>query len=83
MMSTIYRCATVTIIALTGGHSNAGLHGVSVPRVMQVEEAIDGQHFFTVPQIIEKEEGASKWHSRAWTYQEMHFSTRMLTFAES
>ncbi|KAJ5810869.1 hypothetical protein N7447_010385 [Penicillium robsamsonii] len=83
MMSTIYGCATVTIIALTGEHANAGLPGISFPRLTQVKESIEGYTFFTSPQDISLEIEVAPWSSRAWTMQERLLSRRSLTFTNS
>jgi hypothetical protein len=83
MMSTIYGCATVTIIALTGEHANAGLPGISVPRLTQVKENIDNCTLFTIPQHFALEEQAAIWSCRAWTLQEGMLSRRSLVFTQS
>ncbi|KAE8395072.1 heterokaryon incompatibility protein-domain-containing protein [Aspergillus alliaceus] len=83
MMSTIYSCATVTIVALTGKHANAGLPGVSVPRLAQVKENIDGVTLFTIPQHYTLERGGALWSRRAWTMQEELLSRRSLVFTPS
>jgi hypothetical protein len=83
MMATIYGCATVTIVALTGKDSNAGLAGVSVSRPVQIKETIDGHTFFTVPRFISVEREQSIWSSRAWTLQEEVLSQRIFQFTES
>jgi hypothetical protein len=83
MMSTIYSCATVTIIALTGKHANAGLPGIYEPRLTQVKENIDGYALFTSPQHITLEKQAALWSNRAWTMQEELLSRRSLTFTQS
>ncbi|RYP52965.1 hypothetical protein DL768_001959 [Monosporascus sp. mg162] len=83
LMSTIYGCATVTIIALTGEHASAGLPGISVPRLTQVEENVDGCILFTTPQHIDLERQAAIWSRRAWTLQEELLSRRRLVFTQS
>lgn len=83
MMSTIYGCSTITIIALTGKHANAGLPGISVPRLTQVKENIDGCTLFTSPQHITLEIQAAIWSGRAWTLQEELMSKRSLIFTQS
>jgi hypothetical protein len=67
MMATIYGCATVTIVALHGTNSNAGLPGVSVPRPAQVAEEIDGHTLLTIPQDIFVAREDAGWSTRAWT----------------
>ncbi|KAF2735816.1 HET-domain-containing protein [Polyplosphaeria fusca] len=83
MMATIYGCATVTIVALTGEDSNAGLSGVSLPRPVHMNEIVNGHRLFTIPPNIGSEIDRSKWSSRAWTLQEELISRRRLHFAES
>jgi len=83
MMATIYGCATLTIVALTGRDSNAGLPGVSVPRPIQVKETIDGYTLFTIPQHIPSDRETSVWSTRAWTLQEELLSSRLLLFTGS
>ncbi|KAI1435586.1 heterokaryon incompatibility protein-domain-containing protein [Xylaria sp. CBS 124048] len=83
MMSTIYDCATVTIVALTGKNANAGISGISAPRLTQAKENIDGHILFTSPQTYEQEVLASTWWTRAWTMQEERLSRRKLFFTES
>ena len=83
MMATIYGCATLTIIAVTGNSANAGLAGVSVPRPTQVKETIDGYSFFTIPQELLVERTTTSWSTRAWTLQEEVLSMRVLQFTKS
>jgi hypothetical protein len=83
MMATIYGCATLTIIALTGNSADAGLAGVSVPRPSQLKETIDGYRFFTIPQDILVERATATWSTQAWTLQEEVLSMRVLQFTES
>ncbi|KAH7393000.1 heterokaryon incompatibility protein-domain-containing protein [Pyrenochaeta sp. MPI-SDFR-AT-0127] len=83
LMATIYGCATLTIVALTGKNSNAGLPGISVPRPSQVMETIDGHKLFTIPQYISLDKEMSEWSTRAWTLQEELLSRRLLLFTES
>lgn len=83
MMATIYGCATLTIIALTGKNANAGLAGVSTRRPTQVREIIDGYRLFTIPQEISVERSTVQWSTRAWTLQEEVLSMRIIQFAEN
>jgi hypothetical protein len=83
MMATIYGCATLTIIALTGNSADAGLAGVSVPRPSQLKQTIDGYRFFTIPQDILVERATATWSTQAWTLQEEVLSMRVLQFTES
>lgn len=82
MMATIYGYAALTIVALTGQDSNAGLSGLSVPRPMQVKEEVNGHVLFTVPPDVDSEIERSTWSSRAWTLQEELISRRRLHFTE-
>ncbi|KAI0465619.1 heterokaryon incompatibility protein-domain-containing protein [Xylaria cf. heliscus] len=83
MMSTIYGCATVTIVAVMGKNANAGLPGVSIPRLAQVKETIDGRVLFTSPQHFSPEVQATTYSTRAWTLQEYLLSRRSLIFTSS
>ncbi|KAE8454100.1 hypothetical protein EG329_005023 [Mollisiaceae sp. DMI_Dod_QoI] len=80
MMDLIYECASLTVIALEGNNSDCGLAGVSLefPRYTQIDETIEGYHFFTLPPIVESERDLSVWNSRAWTLQESMLSKRKL-----
>ncbi|KAH7634015.1 heterokaryon incompatibility protein-domain-containing protein [Sordaria sp. MPI-SDFR-AT-0083] len=82
MMDLIYQCAAVTIIALSGQNSNAGLCGVTRPREMQLQENINGRKLFTIPAVVEDEMAASAWDTRAWTFQEGMLSKRSLFFSD-
>ncbi|PQE25831.1 hypothetical protein CJF30_00000546 [Rutstroemia sp. NJR-2017a BBW] len=83
LMGTIYNCATVTLVAETGDDGDAGLSGISAPRLAQLKENIDGYVLFTVPQEHDLEVEDVTWSRRAWTYQEELLSRRMLRFNES
>ncbi|KAK3500366.1 heterokaryon incompatibility protein-domain-containing protein [Neurospora hispaniola] len=82
MMDLIYQCATVTLVALSGQNSNAGLCGVSRKREMQLHEIINGRTLFTIPAVVEDEMAASAWDTRAWTFQEGMLSKRSLFFSD-
>lgn len=73
----------VTLIALTGKNSNAGLAGVSLPRPTHSAETIDGHTLITTPQYISLDRETAEWSSRAWCLQEELLSRRLLHFAES
>ena len=83
MMDLIYSSATLTLVAMAGSNSNAGLYGVSRPRTMQVAETIGDCVFFTVPPTVAAERNASVWASRAWTMQEEVLSKRSLFFTDT
>jgi len=84
MMHIIYECARITIVALSGKNSNAGLPGValSFPRVRQSRETICGSIYFTVPRHAMIDQESSEWSARAWTLQEGIMSTRCLFLSE-
>lgn len=82
MMDLIYQCSAVTLIALSGQNSNAGLCGVTRPRQMQLQETINGRKLFTIPAVVEDEMAASAWDTRAWTFQEGMLSKRSLFFSD-
>ena len=81
-MDLIYGCASLTLVAMSGTNSNAGLAGVSPsnPRTTQLKETINGVTFFTVPPTPLAEKDASAWDTRAWTLQEGLLSRRKLYF---
>ncbi|KAK0610144.1 heterokaryon incompatibility protein-domain-containing protein [Bombardia bombarda] len=85
MMDLIYGCAVLTLVAMAGDNSAAGLPGVSPtsPRVRQAHEMIGGREFVTVPPTLDAEQDASTWDTRAWTLQERVLSTRKLYFTAS
>ncbi|KAM7211641.1 HET domain containing protein [Rhypophila decipiens] len=85
IMDMIYGCAALTLVAMSGSDSNAGLAGVSErnPRSRQWKETIDGLEFFTVPPVTNAEKEASGWEARAWTLQEGLLSRRKLYFTQS
>lgn len=80
-MGGIYASASLVIIAVCGGHMDAGLSGVSQPReIPHPREVLPGFRF--VPQLphywgINRE---SIWASRGWTYQEGVLARRKLLF---
>lgn len=80
-MDLIYQSADVTLVALEGVDSNAGLRGVTRPREAQLEEAIDGLSLFTLPPQAEYERQLSAWNTRAWTMQEGMLSRRKIYFS--
>ncbi|KAJ5511286.1 Heterokaryon incompatibility [Penicillium expansum] len=82
-MGIIYGGATVTIVAVSGLNANAGLHGISVPRLAQVTENIDGYTLFTSPPSYFTETSETLWSRRAWTMQEHLLSKRLLFFSQS
>lgn len=81
-MSTIYGCATITIVALNGRDANSGLAGISAPRSTQVKETIGGRVLFTTAASLrwEMNEARNVWPTRAWTFQEEQLSRRIVYF---
>ncbi|KAF3021590.1 hypothetical protein E8E14_013565 [Neopestalotiopsis sp. 37M] len=82
LMSVIYGCATMTLVAVTGKHADAGLCGISFPRLAQLKECIDGYSLFTTPALYTEELLQATYSSRAWTMQELILSPRKLLFAQ-
>lgn len=80
MMSTIYGCAIVTIMAMNGNNANSGLAGISAPRGAQLKETIGGCVLFTTPASEQWEKERSIYSSRAWTLQEEFLSRRSICF---
>ncbi|KAH6646973.1 hypothetical protein BKA67DRAFT_540441 [Truncatella angustata] len=83
MMSSIYSCVTVTIIALTGKYVDAGLPGISTARLAQLKENINGCIVFTSPQHLTLEMQTATYSSRSSTLQEDLLSRRRLIFTQS
>ncbi|KAK5993738.1 hypothetical protein PT974_07175 [Cladobotryum mycophilum] len=85
IMDLIYAGAIVTIVALAGSNSNAGLVGVSSTfrRVKQVQEVVNGRTLLTVPPHLTAEMDVSIWNSRAWTLQEGILAKRYLYFTSN
>ncbi|KAF2397091.1 HET-domain-containing protein [Trichodelitschia bisporula] len=81
MMDVIYSCAMTTIIAVSGKHSNTGLPGVSLARVPQAVDGIEGRDFRTVGPVYEAALYGSEYWTRAWTVQEIFFACCRLIFA--
>ncbi|KAK2773434.1 hypothetical protein CKAH01_03894 [Colletotrichum kahawae] len=79
-MDVIYGNAFATIVAADGESANSGLDGVSNDRAVsdlsvQVKENLS----FLVP--VNKTPRNNLWETRAWTYQEMLLSKRLLIFS--
>ena len=85
IMDMIYSSATLTLVAVAGKDSKAGLPGVNSarPRTIQVRETIGGRTFFTVPPTSTQERNSSLWSTRAWTLQEELLSRRYLFFSDT
>ncbi|KAK4446585.1 heterokaryon incompatibility protein-domain-containing protein [Podospora aff. communis PSN243] len=85
MMDVIYSSATLTLVAIAGSNSNAGLPGVNPARqrTIQIKEEIGGNTFFTIPPTKVQQSNASVWSKRAWTLQEEFLSRRYLFFSDT
>ena len=83
MMSTIYGCAIVVIIAMHGKDANCGLAGISASRGIQVTETINGCTLFTTPSTLQWEILRCVWSTRAWTKQEDLLPRRKIHFTSS
>jgi hypothetical protein len=82
-MDVIYEEAYLTILALSGTSSAAGLPGVSKPfqRIWQPKWTMGSKSYTatTFPSVIRQAERSS-WNSRGWTMQEAALSKRCLCF---
>ena len=83
-MSSIYKGAWATIVALSGTSSNSGLPGVRVdlPREKQRRSIIQNSMIVELLPTLKQQISESLWAQRAWTLQEQEFSTRCLYFAK-
>lgn len=80
-MDTIYRSASLTIVAAAGPDTNAGLPGVRRPRAVSQHTAmVKGYELTTVPELPTFAINSSVWSRRAWTYQELRLSHRIIGF---
>ncbi|KAJ4365076.1 hypothetical protein N0V83_008693 [Neocucurbitaria cava] len=86
-MDQVYAKALFTIVAASGGDAGAGLPGVNLTHRSQAQEVLrlPNCHFYTLlyngteaDNIVNK----STWAHRAWTMQELLFSSRCLIFTE-
>jgi hypothetical protein len=82
-MVTIYESASITIVAADGLDSNHGLGGLQggLPREKgpyHIVTLTQSQQFLAYRQLSVPK----KYFSRCWTYQEWHFSKRLLVFIE-
>jgi hypothetical protein len=84
-MDMVYAAADVVIVASSGLDANAGLPG-AFPRsrmTCQPSEKICGITTFLETQPLSEVLASSCWRTRAWTYQEEYFSTRLLVFSDN
>ncbi|KAI1117922.1 heterokaryon incompatibility protein-domain-containing protein [Nemania sp. NC0429] len=82
IMNRIYRRAILTVIAAGGDNSGSGLGGLRPGSrdFKQVVGTICGQRIVKLSTGVGTLLNASCWASRAWTYQEEHFSKFKLVF---
>jgi hypothetical protein len=81
MMDTIYKCASLTIVALSGQDSNSGLPGINQNyRSSHIMESIDGLEYGTTGPRLAGSLEKSNYNTRAWTLQEFAFAKRKLVF---
>lgn len=83
-MDEIYRSALFTIIAAAGLNPSHGLPSVSMPRRLGLQPivTVNDKSFTWSLQDSSELVTRSKWNTRAWTYQEIVFSTRRLIFTD-
>ena len=82
-MDMIYDGASVTIVAAAGSDAEFGLPGVGERhRVGHPSITIDGRTWVAGSRDMQRPVSDSKWITRGWTYQEAHFSRRLLTFTD-
>ncbi|KAF2812057.1 HET-domain-containing protein [Mytilinidion resinicola] len=90
IMNEIYKCATLTLVALEATSASSELPGVSQyhdTRQAPVE-TIQGLRLTTILPRLEQRvaeldiEGPFRWSRRAWTFQEELLSRRLLYFSE-
>ncbi|KAK4498994.1 hypothetical protein PRZ48_009505 [Zasmidium cellare] len=83
-MDTVYRYATLTIVAAgtSKGTSDPGLPGIrpGTRKISQATAEIKGLHFLETNSYLDETISKSRWHSRAWTFQEHLLSKRHLVF---
>jgi Heterokaryon incompatibility protein (HET) len=82
-MDLIHRAAKFTIIAACGNDPTYGLPGVG-HRLRDAQANAEIMHHLLVSSLSDPWEviKASKWKTRAWTYQEAIFSTKCLFFTD-
>lgn len=82
MMDIIYQCSAVTIVALSGENSAAGLPGVSreSPRIPQGREVIDGNELLTIFPLLAQDLESVTHSTRAWTMQEVMMTRCRIIF---
>lgn len=81
-MNHIYQSAVATLVALHAKDAASGLPGVRPyhkPRIQHIERVHHTQMTTLLPDVHDSQ---SVYSTRAWTYQEEHFSRRILYFSE-
>jgi len=84
LMGKIYQGARVTIVAAAGRDSWAGLPGIRprLDHMSRIIEKVDDISFGLYIGSSQKVIKDTKWNTRAWTFQEMCLSKRLLIFTE-
>jgi hypothetical protein len=91
-MARVYEHASVCIIAAAGCDPSRGLPGVGEPcripqpcrcRIPQPYATVGTRTLVSTMPTLESEIKCTVWTTRAWTYQEVLFSTRRLFFTEN
>ena len=84
-MDNIYAGAALTIVAASGSHADAGLHGAQKGsrKATQYMEVIRGRQLMASMPSPGYDAQFSTWERRAWTLQERALSHRRLIFTES
>ncbi|KAI9763925.1 MAG: hypothetical protein M1839_006118 [Geoglossum umbratile] len=81
-MDRVYDSAVLTIIAAVGSHADAGLPGVRPDSraTHQIISEVQGLSLSNTLPGRSQTVDETTWNSRAWTYQERLFSSRVLVF---
>jgi hypothetical protein len=81
-MDSVYKNASLTIIAACGEDSNAGLPGLhpGSRTAKYVTGSVDGVHIVSIENNLTTILDNSTWGYRGWTYQEYEFSDEALIF---
>lgn len=84
-MDAIYACAHLTIVAAYGNSANCGLPGSDqgvARKPIQARYEVGRHTIMTGLRSVVSEVRDSVWATRAWTFQEEVFSTRLLVFTD-
>lgn len=83
-MDDIYQCASITIAATSGTHSDAGLPGInSQARRPQCCATVEDRDLVTTQRQLLSPIDYSPWSQRGWTLQENILSKRVLFFTDA